>query len=150
MHNLLHYVGFNYLSCMLFLLLVGVILDAFLASIVFMVTGNFILVSEVGFDFYNQRFLLLSQENFRIHTELKGLDLLINSFIEYQYSMEGRWKMLSWITIMAIPFMYLADETYDSKFTDVDDVWAAFFFILGLFTILPFLLSIFFGLASSI
>ena len=150
MHNSLHYIGFNYLSCMLFLLLGGIILDAFFASIVFIFTGNFILVSEVGFDFYNQRNILLSQESFRIHTELKGLDLLVNSFIEYQYSMAGRWKMLSWITIMAVPFMYLADKIYDSKFTDVDDVWAAFFFILGLFTILPFLLSIFFGLASSI
>ena len=134
---------------MLFLLLGGIILDAFFASIVFIFTGNFILVSEVGFDFYNQRNILLSQESFRIHTELKGLDLLVNSFIEYQYSMAGRWKMLSWITIMAVPFMYLADKIYDSKFTDVDDVWddvwMAIFLMLGIFTISPFFFSVFFG-----
>lgn len=135
---------------MLFLLLGGIILDAFLAPIVFIFTGNFILVSEVGFDFHNQENILLSQENFRIHTELKGLDLLVNSFIEYQYSMAGRWKMLSWITIMALLFMSLADKTYDSKFTDVDDHWVAIFFILGLFTISPFLISIVVGILSII
>ena len=140
-------------------LLLGIIFDAILSSIAFIFTGNFILVSEVGFNFYNQENILLSQENFRINTDLKGLDFLVNSFFEYQYSLAGRWRMLSCAVIVAAPFTYLADKidntvddyTVENYTPDNNDkIWAGILLMLALVAISPFILSIFIGFKEMI
>ena len=130
-------------------LVVSIFLDYALTSIIFIFSGSFNLLSEVGFDSFVINNNFFSQYNFIIDTELKGFDLLINSFIEFQYSHIGRWKMLGYCiagTAGLISLGSVVDLIPGNEEMEGPDDWIIHVVTwTGLATVSPFFFSVFFG-----
>jgi hypothetical protein len=101
------YTSFYFLGTFLFLL--GFIFfDYLITGIIFIFTGSFDSVLQLGLEFSDSTWnYFFSSSNYTLDTPLDGFDILINSFLELQYSVLGRWKMLGISLLIGIPWFAL-------------------------------------------
>ena len=134
------------------LLLFFIFFDYLSTSILFIFTGSFDSAMQLGLEFSDSTLnYFFSSNNYSLDTTLDGFDILINSFIELQYSVLGRWKMLGICLLIGIPCLVLSFVIWNitgiepgKKRTEfipialslltIAPIWAGFFFGIGCIT----------------
>ena len=74
--------------------------------------------------------LLFTQEIWQIETKFKGIDHIINSFLNLQYSVSGRWDLILISTVSLLIFFLLALK-FDLNIFDTKKKIDTFFLHLG-------------------
>ena len=79
-----------------------ILIDIIITSIIFLFSGNFdSFLQRSIFKAAMDGTLIAYPDVWRINTELQGLNFLVNWFIELQFSISGRWKMLGISSIIS-------------------------------------------------
>ena len=129
-----------------------ILIDIIITSIIFLFSGNFdSFLQRSIFKAAMDGTLIAYPDVWRINTELQGLNFLVNWFIELQFSISGRWKMLgissiiSFILLIFVLFFNIDIETGRSNPKRPADiiVW-----ILGVSVTLATLLPVIIGLLA--
>ena len=71
------------------------LLDILITSITFVFSGNFDSILQRNLENIAPVYGALTPEGWRLDSGLKGLDLIINSFIGLQFTVTGRWIMFA-------------------------------------------------------
>jgi hypothetical protein len=141
---------FAYFFGLFILLLFFIFFDYLSTSIIFIFTGSFDSVLQLGLEFSDSTWnYFFSSSNYTLDTPLDGFDILINSFLELQYSVLGRWKMLGISLLIGIPCLVLGIVIW--KIFDIEPtekMMTALFIpiALSLLTIAPIWAGFFMGI----
>ena len=85
-----------------FILLIFQGSDLIISSLIFLYSGEYKSVLEMGLDFSFGIFTVFKEENWIINSGLLGLDLIVNNFLTLQYSFYNRWVMMGISIIITI------------------------------------------------
>ncbi len=83
---------------------IAIFLDYFISSIIFLFSGHFDSILQIGLERALHSVSSLDSSVWKLNTGLKGFDLIINKFIGLQYDVSGRWKMFAFSTMVIIIF----------------------------------------------
>ena len=81
-------------GCLALLLFIFQISDIIISSLIFLYSGEYNSVLEMGLEYSLGMMTIFKEESWTISSGLLGLDLIVNNFLGLQYNSYGRWIMM--------------------------------------------------------